>query len=161
MKHITILKVAHVRTLCSVQYSRPEDHINPFSSSDAASRSMAGIILKNNIKAQYLGYSEEVKQYIKMEILHAISDPAPLIRATVGMIITSIVQVADFSSWPELLPSLYQLLDSQDLYTLEVCVCACAHVHVCVRVQKYCTSIAYSSPFHTLCCLYFIKYHGQ
>ena len=98
---------------------------------------MAGIILKNNIKAQYLGYSEEVKQYIKMEILHAISDPAPLIRATVGMIITSIVQVADFSSWPELLPSLYQLLDSQDLYTLEVCVCACAHAHVCVRVQKY------------------------
>ena len=118
-------------------------------STDAASRSMAGIILKNNIKVLYLGYSEEVKQYIKKEILVAISDPAALIRATVGMIITSIVQVADFSSWPELLPSLYQMLDAQDLHTLEVglclvdsacwcegvCACVRACVQVCVRVH--------------------------
>lgn len=132
-------------------------------SSDAASRSMAGIILKNNIKAQYLGYSEEVKQYIKREILVAISDPAPLIRATVGMIITSIVQVADFSSWPELLPSLYQLLDAQDLHTLEVCLWAClwggwvrACVHVCrqgptVFVDPHCLKSDLSLFLYCMC----------
>ena len=86
-----------------------------------ASRSLAGIVLKNHVRNWYLSYPDDLKQYVKQTSLKAIGDPSRLIRATIGMIITAIAQKGDLSTWPELLPTLCTLIDSQNINTAEVC----------------------------------------
>jgi hypothetical protein len=61
-----------------------------------------------------------VSEFIKQECLSAIGDPSPLIRATVGILITTIASKGDLKSWPELLPTLNDMLDSQDYNVCEV-----------------------------------------
>ena len=56
---------------------------------------------------------------MKAECLDAIGDPSPLIRATIGILVTTIAQ-KEFGTWPELLPRLLQLLDSEDFNVCEV-----------------------------------------
>lgn len=95
---------------------------NAFVSSviDEPTRSLSGLILKNNVKSYYQAFPEEVKAYVKSECLSAIGNPSPLIRATVGILVTTIVQRGELVSWPELLPLLCQLLDSEDYTVCEV-----------------------------------------
>lgn len=88
-------------------------------SEDEPTRSLSGLILKNNVKAHFSSFPDEVKGFIKQECLTAIGDPSSLIRATVGILITTIAKKGDLSSWPELLPLLSQLMDSPDFYTCE------------------------------------------
>ena len=57
---------------------------------DDATRSLSGLILKNNVKAHYHELHPEVTEFIKQECLSAIGDPSSLIRATVGILITTI-----------------------------------------------------------------------
>lgn len=83
-------------------------------------RSLSGLILKNNVKARYNSFLPEVAEFIKRECLSAVGDPSPLIRATVGIIITTIASKGELTSWPELLPALCQMLDSQDYNVCEV-----------------------------------------
>lgn len=83
-------------------------------------RSLSGLILKNNVKAHYNSFLPEVAEFIKRECLSAVGDPSPLIRATVGIIITTIASKGGLTSWPELLPALCQMLDSQDYNVCEV-----------------------------------------
>lgn len=83
-------------------------------------RSLSGLILKNNVKAHYNSFLPEVAEFIKRECLSAVGDPSPLIRATVGIIITTIASKGELTSWPELLPALCQMLDSQDYNVCEV-----------------------------------------
>ncbi|KAI8438824.1 hypothetical protein MSG28_011180, partial [Choristoneura fumiferana] len=45
-------------------------------------RSLSGLILKNNVKAHYNSFFPEVAEFIKRECLSAVGDPSPLIRAT-------------------------------------------------------------------------------
>jgi transportin-1 len=86
---------------------------------DEPTRSLSGLILKNNVKAYYQSFPDEVKAYVKSECLSAIGNPSPLIRATVGILVTTIVQKGKLISWPELLPLLCQLLDSEDYSVCE------------------------------------------
>ena len=51
---------------------------------DEPTRSLSGLILKNNVKAHYDGFPPNVKNFVKQECLNAIGDPSPLIRATIG-----------------------------------------------------------------------------
>lgn len=44
----------------------------------------------------------------------ALGDQSPLIRATVGILITTIANKGGILNWPELLPTLCELLDSQE-----------------------------------------------
>lgn len=44
----------------------------------------------------------------------ALGDPSPLIRATVGILITTIANKGGILNWPELLPTLCEMLDSQE-----------------------------------------------
>lgn len=44
----------------------------------------------------------------------ALGDPSPLIRATVGILITTIANKGGILNWPELLPTLCDMLDSQE-----------------------------------------------
>ena len=61
-------------------------HLPPFTflCSDEPTRSLSGLILKNNVKAHYQNFPSTVADFIKQECLNNIGDPSPLIRATIG-----------------------------------------------------------------------------
>ena len=90
---------------------------------DEPTRAIAGIILKNNVKEHYMGFPDEIKSFIKSECLQIIGDPSPLIRATVGTLISNIANKGELVNWPELLPTLCQLLDNPNNSVCEVRWC--------------------------------------
>lgn len=55
---------------------------------DEPTRSLSGLILKNNVKAHYQNFPPNVADFIKRECLNNIGDPSPLIRATIGGCLT-------------------------------------------------------------------------
>lgn len=89
-------------------------------SEDEPTRSLSGLILKNNIRLHGSTLQPEIVEYIKQECLMAVGDPSPLIRATVGILITTIASKGGLTNWPQLLPSLCEMLDSQDYNICEV-----------------------------------------
>ncbi|XP_071330001.1 transportin-2-like isoform X1 [Trachinotus anak] len=86
---------------------------------DEPTRSLSGLILKNNVKAHYQNFPPTVADFIKKECLNNIGDPSPLIRATIGILITTIASKGELQTWPELLPQLCNLLNSEDYNTCE------------------------------------------
>ncbi|CAB1459097.1 unnamed protein product [Pleuronectes platessa] len=86
---------------------------------DEPTRSLSGLILKNNVKAHYQNFPPTVAEFIKQECLNNIGDPSPLIRATIGILITTIASKGELQTWPELLPQLCNLLNSEDYNTCE------------------------------------------
>ncbi|KAJ3604764.1 hypothetical protein NHX12_026816 [Muraenolepis orangiensis] len=88
-------------------------------SEDEPTRSLSGLILKNNVKAHFHSFPNGVSDFIKNECLQNIGDSSPLIRATVGILITTIASKGELQNWPELLPKLCLLLDSEDYNTCE------------------------------------------
>jgi transportin-1 len=80
-----------------------------------ATRSLSGLILKNNAKSYYEKFPDEVRSYIKQECLSALGDRSPLIRATIGILITTIVTKGTLEQWPAVLQHLYSCLDSPDV----------------------------------------------
>ncbi|XP_010187028.1 PREDICTED: transportin-1-like, partial [Mesitornis unicolor] len=90
-----------------------------FSVADEPTRSLSGLILKNNVKAHFHNFPNGVTDFIKSECLNNIGDSSPLIRATVGILITTIASKGELQNWPELLPKLCSLLDSEDYNTCE------------------------------------------
>ncbi|KAG5832586.1 hypothetical protein ANANG_G00292690 [Anguilla anguilla] len=86
---------------------------------DEPTRSLSGLILKNNVKAHYQNFPPPVAEFIKGECLNNIGDPSPLIRATIGILITTIASKGELQTWPELLPQLCNLLNSEDYNTCE------------------------------------------
>lgn len=58
--------------------------------------------------------------FIKQECLNSIGDPSALIRATIGILITTITSKEGLDEWPELLPSLCTCLDSTSFQVVEV-----------------------------------------
>ena len=53
-------------------------------SADEPTRSLSGLILKNNVKAHYQSFPPPVADFIKQECLNNIGDASSLIRATIG-----------------------------------------------------------------------------
>ena len=89
---------------------------------DEPTRSLSGLILKNNVRAHYEKFPSEVTEFIKQECLSSIGDPSPLIRATIGILITTIAAKGGLENWSELLPRLCQSLDSEDYNVCEVSI---------------------------------------
>ena len=79
-----------------------------------ATRALSGLILKNNVKAHFHQFPPDVAVYLKEGCLQAVGDPSPLIRATVGILITTIASSGSIFNWAELLPTLCSKLDSTD-----------------------------------------------
>ncbi|XP_052892869.1 transportin-1 isoform X2 [Anopheles moucheti] len=88
-------------------------------SENEPTRSLSGLILKNNIRIHGAQLQPEILEYIKQECLMALSDPSPLIRATAGILITTIANTGGLQNWPALLPTLCDMLDSQDYIVCE------------------------------------------
>lgn len=86
---------------------------------DEPTRSLSGLILKNNIRSHGSTLQPEIIEYIKQECLMAVGDPSPLIRATVGILITTITSKGGLTRWPQVLPALCEMLDSQDYSVCE------------------------------------------
>ena len=90
---------------------------------DEPTRSLSGLILKNNVRAHYEKLPTEVTEFIKQECLNSIGDPSPLIRATIGILVTTVASKGGLEAWPDLLPRLCQNLDSDDYNVCEVRSC--------------------------------------
>ncbi|KAF2075365.1 hypothetical protein CYY_003341 [Polysphondylium violaceum] len=75
-------------------------------------RSVAGLLLKTNIKTYYEKMPREVQAYIKREILPNLSDSSQSVRRTIANIITTLIVKSSFKEWPDLLNILLQALDS-------------------------------------------------
>lgn len=90
----------------------------PSSESDST-RSLSGLILKNNLRSHYKKCPPELIDYIKEGCLRCINDDSPMIRSIVGILITTIVTSGGLQNWPELLPKLVQCLDSPDINYIE------------------------------------------
>ena len=61
----------------------------------------------------------DVIAFIKQECLNCIGDSSPLIRATVGILISTICLKGELKNWPELLPFICNCLDSSDYNVCE------------------------------------------
>lgn len=85
-----------------------------------AHRALSGLLLKNTIKQNWANIPEQIKFYLKRNCFGAIGDNSSLVRATVGIIITTIFLHEGCQNWPQLLPTLCQYLQSQDANTVEV-----------------------------------------
>ncbi|CAI4228571.1 unnamed protein product [Auanema sp. JU1783] len=87
--------------------------LSSLASSEEQSRSLAGLILKNNIRNRWSQYPDDIKKYVQQETLRSIADSSQLVRATVGIIITTIVMEQGVNGWPDLLPTLKQMLEEE------------------------------------------------
>ncbi|XP_054718552.1 transportin-1-like isoform X2 [Uloborus diversus] len=93
--------------------------LTKLTSEDEPTRSLSGLILKNNVKAHFHQFPPEVTEFIKSECLNSVGDPSPLIRATIGILITTIASKGELTNWVDLLPRLCHLLDSEDYNVCE------------------------------------------
>lgn len=127
---------------------------------DEPTRSLSGLILKNNVKAHYHNFPPEVTNFIKMECLQNVGDPSALIRATIGILITTIASKGELTNWPELLPSLCQLLDSEDYNTCEGAFGALQKI--CEDSADFLDSEVLNRPLNVLIpkFLHFFKHHS-
>ena len=73
---------------------------------DDPTRSLAGLILKNNVRVHWDNFHATTHELIKNECVTHIGDRAPLIRATIGILITTIVGKGELSICTPRLPSL-------------------------------------------------------
>ncbi|XP_033636471.1 transportin-1-like isoform X1 [Asterias rubens] len=115
---------------------------------DEPTRSLSGLILKNNVKAHFHNFPPNVTEFIKSECLENVGDPSPLIRATVGILITTIATKGELQNWPALLPTLCQLLDSGDYNTCEGAFGALQKI--CEDSTEILDSDALDRPLNTL-----------
>lgn len=82
-------------------------------------RQTAGLLLKNNLKQQYVGSTPHFQEYIKSSLLLAIDSDAQPLRRVVGTNISIIIAAAGFEGWPQLLPALVTCLESDRTTALD------------------------------------------
>lgn len=91
---------------------------NP-TSCDETARSLSCFILKNNVRRHYTSFPTELKEFLKKHSLDLLRDSSPVIRQTVGILITNIAACGELLSWPELLPTLGQMLTASEVEIVE------------------------------------------
>ncbi|XP_041563846.1 transportin-1-like [Drosophila elegans] len=134
---------------------------------DESTRSMSGLILKKNVLEHYNLLQPEIIEYIKHECLQAVGDSSPLIRATVGILITTIASNGGLHNWPQLLPSLCEMLDAQDYNVCEGAFSALQNIcedsagildfmALSIMIPKFLQYFKHSSPkirSHAIACI--------
>lgn len=76
-------------------------------------RAIGGIILKNYIYVTYESLPAELLQLIKAELLKLLTDNSRDVRVSATSIINAIVCKGGLQNWPEIVPVLTELVDSQ------------------------------------------------
>uniref|UniRef100_A0A0K0ES64 Transportin-1 n=1 Tax=Strongyloides stercoralis TaxID=6248 RepID=A0A0K0ES64_STRER len=110
---------------------------------DDSNRSVSGLILKNIIKNNWINLPDNIKGYIKEKCCETISDSSSLIRAIIGILITTIF-TKEKAGWNEVLYYLIKLLDSNDQSVLDGALGA---------LQKICEDSASIIDEHHVECL--------
>ncbi|OAQ93805.1 importin beta-2 subunit [Purpureocillium lilacinum] len=73
-------------------------------------RSAAGIMLKNNVKAEWKSIPESSLQLVKLAVPHALQDKNAQIRGFAGNIATEVIKKGGLLGWPDLLPQLLDMI---------------------------------------------------
>jgi transportin-1 len=89
--------------------------LNQLKEEEGPVRQMAGLQLKNNVKQHWHTLSPEVQEYVRQNLLGSLGDKSGYIRATVGTCITTVIYSGGLEAWEQLLPTLYQMLDSPEM----------------------------------------------
>lgn len=87
---------------------------------DPAVRAIAGLLLKNNLRDLSARSNAPSLDYLKVRSLSALADPLPIVRSTVGIVITTLVSALGLHFWPDLLPQLLSFLDNPNQHIVEV-----------------------------------------
>ncbi|GAA5942297.1 Kap104p [Sporobolomyces koalae] len=83
-------------------------------SEDVTVRSMAGLLLKNNIKLRLNEFNPDVIAYVKSHIFSAIGDATSMIRNTCSTVIDTLLVEMGPENWTEALSKLMELVDSSE-----------------------------------------------
>jgi len=83
-------------------------------------RGMAGLVLKNRVRLNFAALDPSVQQYVMHQALAALADSNALVRATAGTVTATVATKTGFKGWPALLPTLLQLLSSDNAIIVEV-----------------------------------------
>lgn len=86
---------------------------------EASTRAIAGLLLKNIIRVHFSSILSEVLAYVKTLSIKGLGDPDVMVRGIIGNVITTIVTRGGLADWPQVLPSLMELLDSPDYNVVE------------------------------------------
>ncbi|CAD5210069.1 unnamed protein product [Bursaphelenchus okinawaensis] len=86
---------------------------------EVSQRALSALLLKNAIRLHWPQIPLHIKLYLKRNCFAAIADESPLLRATVGIIITTIFCHEGCHNWPELLPTLCEMLNSDNKTQVE------------------------------------------
>ena len=81
---------------------------------DKSTRLIAGYAMKSSLSSLFNSCSPEVQYYIRSTILQTLIHPNFEIRNAASVITSHLVSVGSLEKWPELIPSLTQLLQSDN-----------------------------------------------
>ncbi|GAC74411.1 nuclear transport receptor Karyopherin-beta2/Transportin [Moesziomyces antarcticus T-34] len=81
---------------------------------DLATRSVAGLILKNHILFHHDLISPESFEYVKQAIIPALSLPEDMLRRTATQVVSMLMTILTPQGWPEGLSKLGELMGSQN-----------------------------------------------
>src|ERR1043166_4402255 len=87
---------------------------------EPSTRAIAGLLLKNTIRVYFATIPREVLGYVKALSIKGLGDQDVMVRGIIGNVITTIVTRGGLVDWPQVLPALMELLDSQDYNVVEV-----------------------------------------
>lgn len=82
-------------------------------------RSVAALTLKNNIRAKWVSFPADVRNFVKQQTIQCVGDQNSDVRATVGVAITTIVGEEGVTHWADLLPTLCQMLQQPSEFMKE------------------------------------------
>ncbi|TIB71126.1 hypothetical protein E3Q24_02480 [Wallemia mellicola] len=82
-------------------------------------RSVAGLILKNNIKFGWKQWPADSQEYVKSILVDGITDQAPMVRSTSGTAIVSVLSECGPENWPLALSRLMASIDSTNVQEQE------------------------------------------
>jgi hypothetical protein len=80
---------------------------------DATLRSIAGILLKNNIRwSQNISFA--INDYIQRHVFLALQEPEMLVRNVTANLIATIISAHELESWPSAIPTLIAIAAQTD-----------------------------------------------
>lgn len=119
---------------------------------EASTRAIAGLLLKNTIRIYFSTIQRDVLSYVKTLSIKGLGDPDVMVRGIVGNVITTIVTRGGLADWPQVLPSLMELLDSPDYNVVEVLfgllnLCICIFVYIYINTYLHIFSLFASNLY--------------
>ncbi|KAI6183830.1 Transportin-1 [Aphelenchoides bicaudatus] len=77
-------------------------------------RALSGLLLKNSVRLNWQQIPPNIRQFLKQNSFAAIDEESALLRATSGIIITTIFCHEGCVGWSEMLPTLCEMLESDN-----------------------------------------------